>query len=153
VSLRSTVEIVKWFNLAVAASILGAGILAATLIRDGAGMAFDLVHTAESIQAQALGQGMMGVGYLIFIVIAGYSLVLLRPRWLALGSALPAIVAIVSSAFAAPAIAGTITLLAVPFALLSSAAGVILCMVRAAIVDDVEPEALRIQEPTVHVSA
>jgi hypothetical protein len=153
VSLRSTVEIVKWFNLAVAASILGAGIVAATLIRDGSGMAFDLVHTPESIHAQAVGQGMMGVGYLMFIVIAGYSLVLLRPRWLALGSALPAIVAIVSSAFAAPAIAGTITLLAVPFALLSSAAGVILCMVRASIVDDVEPEALGIQEPTVHVSA
>lgn len=152
-SLRSTVEIVKWYNLAVAASILGAGIWAATLIRDGSGMAFDLVHTAESIQAQVVGQGMMWLGDLIFVLITGYSLVLLRPRWLALGTALPAAVAIVSSAFVAPAVAGTITLLAVPLALLASAAGVIVCMVRASIVDDVAPEPVAIQEPTVLASA
>jgi hypothetical protein len=144
---------VKWFNLAVAASILGAGIWAATLIRDGSGMAFDLVHTAESIEAQALGQGMMGLGYLFFVLITGYNLVLLRPRWLALGNALPVAVAIVSSAFVAPAVAGTITLLAVPVALLASAAGVIVCMVRASIVDDVAPERVAVQEPTLHVSA
>jgi predicted anti-sigma-YlaC factor YlaD len=153
VSLRSTVEIVKWFNLAVAASILGAGIWAATLIRDGSGMALDLVHTAESIRAQAVGQGMMGLGYLFFVVITGYSLVLLRPRWLALGSALPAAVAMVSSALAPPAVAGAITLFAVPFALLASAAGVVVYMVRASIVDDVVPEAMAIQEPSVRVSA
>ena len=116
-------------------------------------MALDLVHTAPSIQAQAVGQGMMGLGYLTFVLITGYSLVLLRPRWLALGSALPTAVAMVSSAFVPPAIAGMITLFTVPLALLASAAAVIVYMVRASIVDDVAPEAMAIQEPTVHVSA
>lgn len=144
---------VKWFNLGVSAAILGTAISAASLIRDGSGMALDLVHTAESIQAHALGQGMMGLGYLFFVVITGYSLVLLRPWWLALGSALPALVAMVSSVFVAPGLAGTITLLAVPSALLAAAAGVILCMVRAAIVDDVAPDVMPLQEPAYPLSA
>jgi len=144
---------VKWFNLGVSAALLGAAISAASLIRDGSGMTLDLVRTAESIQAHALGQGMMVLGYLFFVVITGYSLVLLRPWWLALGSALPALVAIVSSLFVAPAIAGMITLLAVPSALLAAAAGVILSMVRASIVDDVAPDVMPLQEPTYPLSA
>ena len=142
----------KWFNLVVAASILGAAIWAAQLIRDGSGMAYDLVHTAESIQAQSLGQGMMGLGYLIFVVITACGFALLRPWWLALGNALPAAVAIFASAFVAPAGAGAITLLTVPVALLTSAAGVVVYMTRLAIVEDAPPS-VQIQESTLHVSA
>jgi hypothetical protein len=141
---------VKWFNLGVSAAILGTAISAASLIRVGSGMALDLVHTAESIQAHALGQGMMGLGYLFFVVNTGYGLVLLRPWWLALGSAL---LAMVSSVFVAPGLAGTITLLAAPSALLAAAAGVILSMVRASIVDDVAPDVLPLQEPAYPLSA
>src|SRR5664280_1400186 len=99
-------------------------------------MAYDLVHTAESIQAQSLGQGMMGLGYLIFVVISACGFALLRPWWLALGNALPAAVAIFASAFVVPAGAGAITLLTVPVALLTSAAGVVVYMTRLAIVED-----------------
>ncbi len=141
----------KWFNLVVAASILGVAIWAEQLIRDGSGMAHDLVHTAESIQAQSLGQGMMGLGYLVFVVITACGFALLRPWWLALGNALPAAVAIFASAFVVPARAGAITLLIVPVALLTSAAGVVIYMTRLAIVEEALPP-VQMQESTLHVS-
>lgn len=143
---------VKWIKLGVSASILGAAIWAATLIRDGSSMAFDVVHTAASIQAKALGEGMMGLGYLVFVVIAACGMVLMRPRWMALGNALPAAVAIVTSAFVAPSVTGAVTLLAVPFALLASAAGVVVCMTRVSILDDLPP-AVQVLESAPHMSA
>ncbi len=149
---RVTVSDVKWFNLGVSSAILAAAIWAATLVRDGSRMASALVQATQPIHTQALGQGMMGLGYLIFVVVTACGFALLRPWWLALGNALPAAVAIVASAFVAPAVAGAITLLAVPLALLASAAGVIVYMTRASILDDV-PEPVQVQEPTLHVSA
>jgi hypothetical protein len=143
---------VKWINLCVSASILGAAIWAATLVRDGSNMTFDPVHTAASLQAKALGEGMMGLGYLVFVVIAACGMVMIHPRWMALGNALPAAVAIVSSAFLAPGVTGAVTLLAVPVALLASAAGVVVCMTRVSILDDVPP-AVQILESVPHVSA
>jgi hypothetical protein len=128
---------VKWLNLLVASTILGAGIWAATLIRDGSAMVRDLTHAGTSTSASALGQGMIGLGYLIFVVISGCGLVLLRPRWLALGTALPAATGIFASAFLEPSRAAAATLLAVPVALLAAAAGVIVHLVRLSILDDV----------------